>query len=215
MKKILFTIALATGLSAQAGLMTFEQGALQIEGVNLNKTATINDSQGKPSAFKLDLLGAGLRSKTVLFVPAKAYVAQLFSDNKGAFSRDDKALTSLVTHSKQVSLKMSMIRTVAASALAISFREGLQANGYALDAELQQMLSMVEKSADAVQGKSLTLLMVKEGEKTNVYYEDASGVQKSFQGSAQLMTKIMAIWLGKSSDDGLAALKKQLLNPVY
>ena len=29
------------------------------------------------------------------------------------------------------------------------------------------------------------------------------------------MTKIMAIWLGKSSDDGLAALKKQLLNPVY
>lgn len=216
MKSLLFAMALATGLFAQAALMTFEQGTLQLEGVNLNKTATINDAEGKPSPLKLDLLGAGLRSKKVLFISAKVYIAQLFSDNKGAFSRDEKALSSLVANSKQVALKISMLRTVGAPELAVSFREALQANSLQIDAELQQMLTMVEKSADGVSGKSLTMLMTRSADgKTNIYYEDTAGAQKSFVGSADLMGKIMSIWLGKPVDDGLASLKRQILNPVY
>ena len=217
MKKTLFALTLVTSIFAQAALMTFEPGTLQLEGVNLNKTATVNDAQGRPSALKLDLLGAGLRNKTVFLIGSvKVYIAQLFSDNKGAYARDEKALASLVANSKEVSLKISMLRTVVASELAVSFRTALQKNNYAISGELQTLLGIVENSADGVQGKSLTLLMVKAADgKTNVYYEDTSGAQKSFVGSAEIMTKIMSIWLGVPADDGLTQLKKQLLNPVY
>lgn len=220
MRKILFiatfTTALLTSVLSQATLLTFEPGSLALEGVNLNKTAQINDSKGQPTQLSMDLLGAGLRSKTVLFVAAKVYIAQLFSDNAAEFQRNDAALSSLVTHSKYVAMKISMLRTVSAATLAVSFREAIQANGYDIDQELTQLLNIVEQSADATQGGSLTMLMTRNAQGgTNIYYEDVNGAQKSFVGSVELMTKVMAIWLGKPADAGLANLKASLIKSVY
>lgn len=216
MKKMFFATALLVTTLAQASLLTFEQGSKQLENVNLSPSASINDTNGQPTTLKLDLLGAGLRSKTVLFVAAKVYVLQLFSDNKTTFSRDANALKSLVDNSKSVALKISMLRTVSASSLAVSFKEALAANGYAIDTDLSAMLSIVEKGADGLQGKELTMMMIKgQDSKVNVYYEDAKGVQKSFVGSADAMTKILSIWLGKPADDGLKNLKENLIKPVY
>lgn len=216
MKTVLFSIVLALGMSAQAALLTFDQGTKQIEGVNLSPVAKINDAQGKPSEISLDLLGAGLRSKTVLFVAAKVYVAQMFSDSKATFTRDQNALVTLTKNAKSIAMKMTMMRTVAASSLADSFREALEHNGYEITGELEQVLQLMESSADATQGKSLTMLMVRNAQGgTNIYYEDAAGAQKSLVGSAELMTKIMSIWLGQSADKGLEDLKKALLVPVY
>ncbi len=214
MKKILFAVALTAAIFAQASVLTYEPGNLQIEGVNLNRTAAINDAAGAPTTMKLDLLGAGLRTKSVLFISVKVYVAQLFADNKPTFSRDQNALTSL-NNAKFVALKLNMLRTVGASALAVSFREGLQANGLTIDSELTTLLGLVEKSADGVSGKTITLLLKSTDTGTNVYYEDTNGQLKSFSGSAALKSKILSIWLGKPVDDGLAALKTQLLKPVY
>lgn len=216
MKKIIMAATLFVATLAQANLLTYEQGSLQLEAVNLNKSAAINDQKGQPTTLKMDLLGAGLRAKTVLFVSAKVYIAQLFSDNKQAFSRDANALKSLVDNSKSVALKISMLRTVSASTLSVSFKEALSANGYAIDTDLSAMLSIVEKGADGLQGKDLTLLMIKGADgKTNVYYEDSKGDQKSFVGSADVMTKIMSIWLGTPADNGLKNLKESLIKPVY
>lgn len=216
MKSVLFSMVLALGMSAQAALLTFDQGTKQIEGVNLSPTAKINDAQGKPSTSSLDLLGAGLRTKTVLFVAAKVYVTQMFSDSKATFTRDQNALDSLTKNAKSVAMKMTMMRTVAASSLADSFREALEHNGFEVMGELEQVLQLMETSADATQGKSLTMLMIRNVQGgTNIYYEDASGAQKSFVGSAELMTKIMSIWLGQPADKGLEALKQSLLVPVY
>ncbi len=217
MKKMLFSILLTSSLFAQASLLTLEQGTKQLEGVNLSPTAKINDEKGQPTALKMDLLGAGLRSKTVLFVAAKVYVAQMFSDSKATFARSpNDALSSLVKNSKFIAMQMTLKRNVSASTLAVSFREGIENNDYAIDAELEQMLKLVETSADGVQGKSLTMLMVRNSTGgTNVYYEDVNGAQKSLTGSAELMTKVMSIWLGKTADSGLEDLKKSLLTPVY
>ncbi len=214
MKKILFAITLASTVFAQAALLTYEQGNLQLEGVNLSRTAAVNDASGAATNSKMDLLGAGLRSKTVLFIAAKVYVAQLFSDNKPQFSRDQNALASLAS-AKFVALKISMLRTVSASALAVSFREALQANGFAIDSELSTLLSLVENSADGVQGKTISMLLKSTDTGTNVYYEDTNGQMKSFIGSAAIKGKILAIWLGKPVDDGLASLKAQMMKPVY
>ena len=216
MKKTILALSLFSALTVNASLMSFEQGSLQLENINLSKTATINDEKGAPSTIKLDLLGAGLRTKTVLFVAAKVYVLQLFSDSKSTFSRDNNAISSLVQNSKSIALKISMLRTTSASTLSVSFKEALQANGYAMDNDLTSVLSIIENGADGLQGKDLVMLMVKgQDGKVNLYYEDAKGAMKSFSGSAELMTKILSIWLGKPADDGLGKLKTQLLNPVY
>ena len=217
MKKMLFSIVLIASVFAQASLLTFADGTKQLEGVVLHPSAKINDEKGQPTALSMDLLGAGLRSKTVLFVAAKVYVAQMFSDSKATFARTtNDALSTLVKNSKFVAMKMTMKRNVSASTLAVSFREAIEANDYTIDTELEQMLKLVETSADGAQGKSLTMLMVRNATGgTNVYYEDVNGTQKSLAGSAEMMTKVMSIWLGKSADPGLEELKASLLKPVY
>lgn len=216
MKKMLFALVMASSVLAQAALLTFEDGAKVLNGVNLKATATLNDKDGRPSPMKLDLLGAGLRTKQVLIAEVKVYVAQLFSDNKAGFSRDaTTGLASLVQSSSRVALKLDMLRTVSAASLVTSFKEALAANNYALDAELTSALGLMEKGADATSGKSITLLMTKDGGKTNLYYEDTKGVTVSMSASPEMMIKIMSIWLGKPVDDGLAALKLQMLKPVY
>lgn len=215
---MLFAFVLVSSVFAQAALLTYEAGSQSLNGINLAKTAAINDANGAPTEAKLDLLGAGLRTKTVLVVEAKVYVAQLFADNKAGFNRDaNGALTSLVQNSTRVGLKLDMLRTVSAASLVTSFKEALAANNVALDAELTSVLDLMQKSADATSGKSISLLMVKDAKanKTNLYYEDTKGQLKSAVASPELMGKILSIWLGKPADDGLAALKTQLLKPVY
>jgi hypothetical protein len=215
MKKIIFALAILASVASQAAILTFEAGPQQINGVVLNKTAAINDAKGAPTPVKMDLLGAGLRTKTVLVVEAKVYVAQLFSDNKAGYSRDANALASLVSTSNRVALKIDMLRTVSSAALSASFKDALVANGYTIDAELSNMLASIEKSAEATSGKSITMYMAKDAGKTNLYYQDTAGAVQSFTGSAQLMTKILSIWLGTPADSGLANLKTQLLKAVY
>ena len=217
MKLFLFAIAFASAVTAQSALLSYEPGPKNLAAVTLNKTATINDAKGAPTNLKMDLLSAGIRSKTVLVVEAKVYVLQLFSDNKSGFVRDSSALASLVKNSTRVALKIDMLRTVSASALAESFKEALEANGYTIDAELTNILGLFSKSADAAQGKTLTLLMTKDTakNKTNIYYEDAKGTLQSLVVSPEVMTKIMSIWLGTPADSGLEKLKVELLKPVY
>lgn len=217
MKKALFALVVMVSMVSQAALLSYEAGPLQLSGVVLNKTASINDASGKPTALKLDLLGAGLRTKTVLIVEAKVYVAQLFSDNKAGFARDGGALTSLAQNSNRVALKIDMLRTVDANTLAASFKEALAANGYPIDAELNNLITAVQSAAEATSGKSVTLLLVKDpkNNQTDLYYEDTKGAVKSFVGSQQLMTKVLSIWLGTAADKGLENLKNQLLKPVY
>lgn len=217
MKKTLFALVMAVSVGSQAALLSFEAGNQQLNGVVLNKTATINDAKGAPTTLKMDLLGAGLRSKTVLVVEAKVYTLQLFSDNKAGFVRDSSALASLAKNSTRVALKIDMLRTVSAGSLAGSFKEALEANGHTIDAELTKILSLFEKSAEATQGKSITLLMTKDtaANKTNLYYEDTKGALQSVVASNEVLSKILSIWLGTPVDDGLAKLKAALLKPVY
>lgn len=217
MKKMLFALVMVASVVSQAALLGFEAGSKTLNGVNLSTSATVLDN-GNPTALKMDILGAGLRTKTVLVAEVKVYVAQLFSDNKNAFSRDGaNALSSLVQNSNFVALKIDMLRTVTASALATSFKEALDANGHAIDSELSNLLTAIEKGAPATAGKTITLLLKKDAAagKTNMYYEDTTGAVQSFVGSAPMMSKIMSIWLGTPADDGLEKLKSQLLRPVY
>jgi hypothetical protein len=217
MKTAFFALVLTLSTLAQASLLTYTPGEKNLNGVVLNRSVAINDSTGKPTALVMDLLGAGLRSKTVLVVEAKVYTLQLFSDNKAGFSRDANALASLVKNSNRVALRLDMLRTVSSSALSDSLKEALAANGYTTDAELNNVLGLFGKSAEATNGKSVSVLLVKDtkNNKTNLYYEDTKGALQSMVGSPELMTKILSIWLGTPVDGGIQKLKNALMTPVY
>ena len=196
MKRTLFSIVMATSLMSQAALLTYEAGDKKLNDVVLNKTASVVDATGTTTA-KLDLLGAGLRVKTVAIIEAKVYTLQLFSDNKAAFKRDATALTSLVANSNKIALKLDMLRTVSASSLSDSLKEALAANAYAIDTELTNVLNMFSKSAEATQGKSISVLLAKDNGKTNLYFEDTKGTVQSMVGSSELITKVLAIQLSR------------------
>lgn len=211
MKSILMSLCMIAAMSAQASILTFTEGSKTLENVNLSAQAKTD------TGTTLDLLGAGLRNKKVLIVNAKVYVLQIFSDNKAGFSRDANALSSLVNNSKTIALKISMLRTVDAPSLAVSFKEAIQANGYAIDAEIQKLLKVVETGAEGTQGKDLLLVLSKTSDPKTVLfqYQDSKGKIVSLNTEIASLSKVLAIWLGKPADSGLAALKEQLLKAVY
>lgn len=211
MKSIIGSFILFIGLSANAALLTLSGGSKQIEGVTLNETAQITGSESKMS-----LVGAGLRSKTVLFVATKVYVTELFSNEASQYSRDNNALKSLES-AAVTAIRLTFLRNVDAATVASSYREALAANSVNLqDPAIVAFLNNVEAGGDATNGKSFVMLLVqtKEGG-TNLYYEDTNGKQSSVAGPRALQQQILSIWLGQSADSGLEKLKKSLLNPVY
>jgi hypothetical protein len=201
---------------SRAELLTFEPGTKEINGIKLDPSAFINDKDNHPTATKLKLLGAGLRAKPILFVDFNVYVAQFFSDNPAAYIRQpDKAVSSLAEGSKYIAIKMDMLRSVSSSSLVDAFKEALKANHVPLDADMKAAMDLIEKEAEATDGKYLVMLMSKEGNGTRLSYQDAAGKVVSMQGSAKMMPEILSIWLGIPDDDGLARLKSDLLKPVY
>lgn len=211
MKSILVALVMMTSFSVSADILTLTPGSKKIEGVTLNQTATVTGSN-----VVLNLIGAGLRSKTVLFVPAKVYVTELFSSDAAKFSRDANALKSLEAVSV-TAIRLTFLRGVDAETVASSYREALAANNVSLkDTAIQQFLANVEKGGDAAQGKSFVMLLVftKEGG-TKLFYEDTKDQVSVVEGPRALQQQILSIWLGNSADSGLEKLKKTLLQPVY
>ena len=211
MKSIIGSLVLMIGLTANAGLLTVSGGSKKIEGVTLNQTAQVTVSD-----VNMSLVGAGLRAKTVLFVPAKVYVAELFTNDAAKYSRDNNALKSLEAASV-TAIRLTFLRGVDAPTVASSYREALVANNVNLkDQAIAQFLANVEKGGDAAQGKSFVMLLVltKEGG-TKLYYEDTKDQVSVVDGPRALQQQILSIWLGNSADSGLEKLKKSLLQPVY
>lgn len=211
MKTILGSLVLFVGLTAQAALLTVSAGNKQIEGVVLNQKAQVTGSD-----VTMTLAGAGLRQKTVLFVPAKVYVTEIFTNDTAKYSRDNNALKSLENVSV-TAVRLTFLRSVDAPTVASSYREALVANNVNLqDPSIMQFLANVEKGGDAASGKSFVMLMIltKEGG-TKLYYEDTKDQVSVVDGPRALQQNILSIWLGQPADSGLKKLKESLLQPVY
>lgn len=211
MKSIVGSLVLLIGLTANAGLLTLSGGSKKLEGVTLNQTANVTGSD-----VNMTLVGAGLRAKTVLFVPAKVYVAELFTNEATKFSRDNNALKSLEAASV-TAVRLTFLRGVDAATVASSYREALVANSVNLkDPSIVAFLNNVEKGGDASSGKSFVMLLIltKDGG-TKLYYEDTKDQVSVIDGPRALQQNILSIWLGQSADSGLEKLKKSLLQPVY
>lgn len=207
----ILTLAMTTlllSLNASAALLTTESSGNKLEKANLSSAATYTLEN---EALKLTEVGAGLRAKKIVFVNIKVYVGELFVSDMTKFKKDSP-LPSLKDQ-KAIAIQLHFLRSVDAENVQKSFKEALKANDVNLDdAGIQQFLEAVVKGGEAQDGKTLTIVgsKLKDGSE-QISYETTSGTTTDIKGTAGLVEKVFAIWLGKPADDGVAHLKKSIL----
>ncbi|WP_374080070.1 chalcone isomerase family protein [Bdellovibrio bacteriovorus] len=211
MKTLLISVfALLLSVTASAALLTPEGAGEKIEKVSLAASATAN-VEGE--SIKLTSVGAGLRAKKVVFVNVKVYVGQLYVASPATFKKSDVEALGSLKDQKAVAVQLHFVRDVDADNVQKSFKEALKANNIDIEeSSVKQFLDSVAKGGEAKEGKALTVLgaHLKDGSEA-ILYETTSGNLSEIKGSAGLIEKIFAIWLGKPSDDGVAQLKKSFL----
>lgn len=210
LSSIVFSFALFAQV-ASAGVLTLEQGNKTIEGVNVAKSATLA-LPGATEATKLDFIGAGLRAKKVLVANVKVYVAQIFADNAGKFVRTEDGAMASMKDMKAAAVNLTFLRSVDAPTVQVSFRDAFDANDVDLNNKgIAAFLAAVKESADAKDGKSMSMSMKKDNGVVTLVFEGTNGVEKTVTGDEKLFDAILSIWLGEPADSGLETLKTKLI----
>ncbi|MDG0815752.1 chalcone isomerase family protein [Bdellovibrio svalbardensis] len=196
---------------AQASLLKLEKGPRTVEGINISQSA---DAIVGDQSVHLGTVGAGVRWKKILLAKLKVYVAQLMVESPDRFIKKDKEALKSLDDSSTVAIQLTFLRTVDAPTVQNSFRDALMANKIDLSHDaVKTFLSAVKNGGDATSGNSLTILIQKHSDGTEtLVYEDSTGMQTQVQSDKGLTQKILAIWLGTPSDDGVASCKSDLLS---
>lgn len=209
-KILVATAVVFAGLSAQASLLKLEKGTRSVEGVNISKGAEASVDNG---TIALSTVGGGLRWKKVLLMKVKVYVAQLMVTSPDRFVKKDKEALKSLDDSESVAIRLTFLRTVDAPTVQASFKDALSINKVDMSSgAVKTFLDAVKNGGDASSGNSLSVLIRKhsDGSETLVY-EDSNGKQTRIKGEKGLTQNIMAMWLGRTADDGVASLKSDLL----
>lgn len=215
MKK-LFTstiLGLVLAVPAWAGLLTSTKMDKYVDEVQLSKSVSTT-VEGKDT--KLNIVGAGLRSKKIMFTTFKVYVAELFATDDDKFIRDEnKALGSLMK-SQTMAIRLNFLRTVEAEKVQSSFREALVTNAVSLSQEgIAKFLAAVASGGDAPSGTTMVILMNKNGDGSeSLIYEDPRGKASEIKGGAGFAENVFKIWLGIPVDQDLSRLKYQIIRGI-
>lgn len=209
MKTSSFVLSLLISFNAFAGILTVETGSKTIEGVKLFSTATV---KSETSEVKLDLVGAGLRTKKVL-VDINVYVVQLLSDNQTKFVRTEAGALDSVAGMNTVAFTLTFLRDVDAKKVMESFEDAFNANEVDQDVKgIKEFLAAVKAGGAAEDKKTMTILLQKKSNGTvAITYEGTNGVAKTVIGAPETMKIISSIWLGESADSGLLVAKKSII----
>lgn len=212
MKALVLALTLAIGATASAGILTTTPGKKSVEGVNIATGATASVDG---NSLALTTVGAGLRTKKVLIAKVKVYVATLMATDPAAFARKDgQALNSLASQNG-AAIQLTFLRGVDASTVQSSFKDALDANNVSLNkSEINAFLKAVAQSGDARDGKTLTIAYASTANGDSIAYEGTTGDATVIRGPKGFAKDIFSIWLGTPSDNGVAELKQQLLQPL-
>ena len=199
-------------LSTMAGA-TFAQTLTTKPGTTNIEKVAIAQSASTADGTELVSVGAGLRTKKVIFVNVKVYVGQLFVAKIGAFRKNISEALKSATDASPIAIRLHFLRDVDAEKVQTSFREALESNKVDFKkSEIEKFLAAVKTSGAAKEGKSLTILgsKAKDGSEV-IVYEDVNGKATTIGGPSGFIQEIFAIWLGTPSDDGVAKLKADIL----
>jgi hypothetical protein len=215
MNKVMLAALLVTAsvsTFAHADLLTMKAGTTVKNGVTISTGATAT-VEGK--TYDLTTVGSGLRNKRVIFdVPV--YIAQLLVSDASRYVKTEAGALPSLDNETSVAIRLNFLRDVPADKVTTSFQDGLDANAVdAKDADIVQFMAAVTKNGDAKNSGSLTIFLTKNDDGTETLaYENLRGPKADVtvvKGSKGLTNKVLSIWLGKTADSGLAALKTELM----
>lgn len=210
MKRLLLSLStLLLSITSSASILNPEGAGIRIENIHLASMAT-STVEGEP--LKLTSAGSGLRSKKIVFVDVKVYVAQLFVSNIEAFHNSQLESPAALKDQSAAAIQLHFLRDVDSEKVQESFTEALKANNINTgDSTIKQVLEAVRKSGEVKKGTTMTILghRTKDGNEV-ISYESTRGIVTEVKGSPGLIEQIFSIWLGKPSDSGVAQLKKSL-----
>lgn len=203
-------LAMSFGLSAGASIFAGSGSGKTIEGVVVPATGTVA-IQGQE--YPVDLIGAGLRTKTVLIAKVKVYVAALYSSDAGQFVRTENQALSSLKSSRTTVMVLTFLRTVDGPTVQQSFKDALNANQVSVtEPTLQAFLAAVSNGGDAEVGKKMVIALTKNANGSETLsYETSKGQVTTLTGGNGLTTQLMSIWLGQPADPGLSSLKSALI----
>jgi hypothetical protein len=201
---------LVTNLS-RADILSFENGSDKLESHILAKSAkAIVD--GKEQV--LPIVGAGLRTKKVVFIHVKVYVGEIFTDDLTKVERSSEKALESISNQRFSALRLSFLRSVDAEKIETSFVEALAANSVSkTDQGVSEFLAAVKSSGEAKEGKAMLFLFKKESEQTeSIEFQNGDSKPSKATGPKGLIKKILSIWLGTPADDALAKMKSEILH---
>ena len=199
-------IALSMVSVSSAGVLTRVDGEQKLADVPVAKSASVQTSAGTAN---LTAVGAGLRSKKVLFVNVKVYVGQLFVASPESFKKSE-ALAS-VKDQNAVAMQMTFVREVDLGRIESSFEESFKVNNIDLkDPAIHQFMEAVHKGGDVQKGKTITVVASKKDKADLITFEGANGQTSEISGEG-LAPKIFSLWLEKTADSGVSDFQKSLL----
>jgi hypothetical protein len=206
---ILFTLALVSNLSF-ANVITVENSDKTVEGVKIARSATLATDKGD---VKLDLVGAGLRTKKVLVANVKVYVTQLLVDNVGKFVRTNEGALKSIDDMNVVAFTLSFLRDVDGPTVSKAFQDSFDANNVdSNNAGIKAFLNAVNVSGQADNGKTMSIVVKRlENNTAEITYEATNGKVSKISGDVSLVRSISSIWIGASADKGLETLKAVLI----
>lgn len=212
-KMFLSAVIALTTVTAQASLLTLKKEVKKVDVVSVAAGATAN-VDGK--ALDLTTLGAGLRSKKVLFMNVKVYVGQLMTDNVGAVDlKNPNAVLANLGNNNASAFTMTFVRSVTSDQLTVAFRDGFNANNVDMNAApIKDLLAAVTAAGDVSTNDTLTFLVIKNADGSeDVLMENQKGVVTKISGAGDktLSVKVLSLWIGNGADAGVTDLKNQIL----
>jgi len=163
-------------------------------------------------ASALELVGKGIRTKTVVFFNVNVYEAQFLVSDKPAFMSSLKSGTPMAALAKtdKAELRLKFLRNVSAGKIETSFRDGLEANKISPKTpNMKAFLKVIEDSPEFDEGKTVVLTgNIKEG---TIVYTDTAGKATTMKVGTADVLNLFSIWFGTPADGGLEKLKSALL----
>jgi hypothetical protein len=213
---LISSLFLAFSVNAWAGILNSTIGSNLIDDVKLSTAAV---SHVVDREVNLQVLGAGLRFKTVPFLGKKnVYVGELFSSDAAIFIRTDADALSSMSKMQTVAMKMTFRRDVESARLYKGFVEGFTANKVDMkSAPIKAFLDAIQNGGGAVTEKTLTFVgeTLADGSEVITYENSNTPTQaKSIVGATGFVNQVMSLWMGIPADDGVAALKKDIIGTV-
>ena len=169
------------------------------------KTAKLND-------IELKKIGSGVRVKKVLFLGFDVYQATLMGSDD-SFLRDTKETRALdsLQGMKAAAIHLKLMRSLSANDIVKSFETALIENNVKDSPALTQFKEAIKNGGAMSEGDVVSISMDKE--KGVLICEQGKTVTE-IKGDAKLFRDVFSIWLGKTGDSGLTALREKLIMGV-